>query len=1031
MGNKQIAPTHSEFNFDNTTKIWEAPEDPPLVRRLSTHRHSRQSVKNSLFFLKDFHHSRLIEVTFMADEFESFKFNLISKYSFPYSKKELKEFFRTIESECLDDLRNRFTRSIFWQNEDAEEAFKFIFKNEIKRPLMGFNKKDLVLKVDQNIKNFIFDLDDIPKFELIRSKQLLNEHFPKYRYDALTYYLHTEASEISVKDNDKAYIKTQNNMNTRKSMLNPSQDSKGFDASNSNSQNRMGTYSDFEIYSELKRVFPDICELIVFYAEKIDSYYDLFDGSEYKVFKKHILEHLKYCFFLKMKNLQIHGLYELEIRQKMSLIDRMIPTDYLTPKWENPYANDNLKVTVSKLKSSASNAFRSLIIEEDTINFGPEKCIKTKVVDGLRVFFYRFNALNANDSYLKDRVKDHTSKLLIKCEPFFSFRNFKVAIGKHFFPKDDFRKHIYEFLLSFMCSCATEMNYKHKVIKEMYFEQLKVFKPLLKKLSKSKNIEIANQVTFLSDILELKKIKALIDLSRTEYSRTILDMIQSPKLRVDAIIFLFVNLFAWINFTPVEINDVDFDNKIVNIYTCKVFAFSHYSSFFKAALDSFAQRLCGFRFGFSGSALITAVEQAFEQKLPTESDHRLFVNYTEAFVKIQDTKRLRQLILAQRLILQEYTVKSFERNHTPMGWSINKLFVNKSFIDNFFSFERMQGGEDTKKSKHIVLMIGGIGKAQLGFGQTDCLSKIASAFGSAEIFQFKYQFKNNKDFMWMPNFESLDLLGFSNIPRNYFELLETMGKRGSGTPVQSYNEYTQPARSVRRKKTTRVVKISSSKRNEWVHYCKIAGKCLAAMISNTNLFGHCNISLVGLSFGSVVAWHCYNDLFKLGKSDRIYDLAFIGAPLCLYEIDTIAIANLSGSLYNVFSSEDWILNIVSSNMPGVRHCVGNEKIQFDKPELYRKYFNLDLSEFVRDHKDYGSEAEKIASFIKNEKAFKMFLDDIKKNAEKPKQQKEFNKTMVEEISSDEDEIDSKNYRMTSRKVFGDKPAPRVQILTAR
>ena len=832
-------------------------------------------------------------------------------------------------------------------------------------------------------------------------------------------------------ENEKIRTKSSNNLHLRKSTFNPSQDSKAFDAPHSNNQNQLSTsYSDFEVFSELKRLFPEICELIVFYAEKIDSYYDLFDGSEYMVFKKHVLEHLKYCIFLKMKHLQITGLYELEIRQKMSQIDHMVPFDLLAPKWENPFANDNLKITISKLKICAANALRNLVIEEDIINFGPEKTLKTKLIASLRVFFYKYNSLHSSDMHLKDKVKEHAGKLLLKCEPFFSFLGFKTAIGKHFFPKDDFRKFIYDFLVSFLCSCALEMNFKHKLVKEMYFEQLKVFKPLLKKLSKTKNAEIAHQITLLLDIIELKKVKSLMNMARTEYSRTILDMIQSPKLKVDAIIFLFVNLFAWINFTPVEISDVDFDNKIVNIYTCKVFAFSHYSSFFKAALDSLAQQLCGFRFGFSGSSLINALEQSFEQKLPAESEHRLFVNYTEAFVRLQDSKRLRQLILAQRLILQEYIVQSFERNHMPMVWSINKLFVNKSFIDNFFSFERMKIEEDPKKSKHIILMIGGIGKAQLGFGQTDCLSKIASAFGNAEIFQFKYQFKNYKDLMGVPNFESLDLLGFSNMPRNYFELVESMSKGEFHSPIQSNHHHVHSGRSMRRKQTNRITKPSSSKRNEWVHYCKIAGKSLAAMMSNTNLFGHCTVSLVGLSFGAVVAWHCYNDLFKLGKSNRIYDLALIGAPLCLYEIDSIAITNLSGSLYNVFSSEDWILKVITANMPGVKHCVGNDKIQFDKSELHRKYFNLDLSEFVREHKDYGSEAEKIIAFIKNEKAFKIFLDDIKKNTEKPKKEKEASKTMIEEVSSEED-YNKNGYRMSNRKVFGDRLAPKVHILSAK
>jgi hypothetical protein len=1032
MGNKQVAPIQSEFNLDNNAIIWETPDENPLIRRISTHRNSRHSVKNSLFFLKEFQHSRLVDMTFMADEFENYKFQFINKHHFPFTKKELKSFFKSIQNECMEEFSNRFTQTVFWQNADAESTFSFIFKNEIKKPLTGFNKKDLVLKVDQNIKTFVMDLDDVSNFDLVRSKQLLNEHFPKYRHDALTFYLRNSGSDNSLNDNEKVYMKTPNIQKTRKSVYSKSQESKANDNSNPNSQNKIGTYSDFEIYADLKRLFPTICELIVFYAEKIDSYYDLFDGSEYKVFKKHVLEHLKYCVYLKMKSLQISGLYELEIRQKITQIDHMIPIDLLPPKFDNPYTNDNLKVTTSKLKSSAANALRNLVIEEDIINFGPEKIIKEKLINSLRGFFYRFHGFNSSDSYLKDKVKDQTNRLLNKCEPFFSFRVFKEAIGRHFFAKDEFRRHIYEFLLGFMCSCANELNFKHKFIKDMYFDNLKVFKPLLRKLLKTKNVEILNQVTFLSDILELKKVKSLMDLARTEFSRVILDMTQSPKLRVDAIIFLFVNLFAWINFMPVEINDVDFDNKVVNIYTCKVFAFNQYTSFFKAALDTFAQRLCGFRFGFSGPALITAIEQAFEQKLPTESDHRLFVNYTEAFVRVQDAKRLRQLILAQRLILQEYIVKSFERNHTPIGWNINKLFVNKSFIDNFFSFEKMTGGEDSRKSKHIVLMIGGVGKAQLGYGHTECLSKIASGLGSAEIYQFKYQFKNNKDFIAMQNFESLDLLGFSNIPRNYFELLEALGKQPSEKEIRAFNEFAQSGRSMRRKKTTHHAKTSSSKRNEWVHYCRIAGKCLAAMISNTNLFGHCNISLVGLSFGAVVAWHCYNDLFKLGKTDRIYDLAFIGAPLCLYEIDTLAIANLSGSLYNVFSADDWILKIVTSNMPNVRHCIGNDKLKFDKPELHRKYFNLDLSELVCDHKDYGNEAERIVSFIRHEKAFKFFMDEIKKNAEKPKEVvKETNRTLLEEISSEEEENASGSFYRTSRKVFKGNQGPKVQILSAK
>ncbi len=104
------------------------------------------------------------------------------------------------------------------------------------------------------------------------------------------------------------------------------------------------------------------------------------------------------------------------------------------------------------------------------------------------------------------------------------------------------------------------------------------------------------------------------------------------------------------------------------------------------------------------------------------------------------------------------------------------------------------------------------------------------------------------------------------------------------------------------------------------------GKSLAFLLSNSNIFEHRTVTLMGFSFGGVVAWNCFNDLFLLGRAEKMKDLILIGSPISQFDFDHQSINNINGNIFNVYSKTDAELKLVTDNMKNMKNCAGLGKL---------------------------------------------------------------------------------------------------------
>ena len=169
----------------------------------------------------------------------------------------------------------------------------------------------------------------------------------------------------------------------------------------------------------------------------------------------------------------------------------------------------------------------------------------------------------------------------------------------------------------------------------------------------------------------------------------------------------------------------------------------------------------------------------------------------------------------------------------------------------------------------------------------------------------------------------------------------------------------------------------------------LAGKCLAFFISHTDLFGDCLISLISFSSGSIVAYHCAYDLFRLGRLSKLNSVCFVGSPLTTSTFDTNLISNLRGRIFNVYSHKDFLMKYVTDPRSdneeepiGLREFTIKDFVEFEKPTYgigrdLKMIRNLNLSEVVKCHSEYKFHATEILNFLDKSMTFDLLFSRIK------------------------------------------------------
>lgn len=182
-----------------------------------------------------------------------------------------------------------------------------------------------------------------------------------------------------------------------------------------------------------------------------------------------------------------------------------------------------------------------------------------------------------------------------------------------------------------------------------------------------------------------------------------------------------------------------------------------------------------------------------------------------------------------------------------------------------------------------------------------------------------------------------------------------------------------------------IQKLGISTSNIDAHeYAIFAGKCLAFLIANTDIFGDLLVSLIGFSVGSLVAYYCAYDLFRLGKLDKLLSLSFVGSPLKISQLDSDLILNMVGRVFNVYSHDDYLLRyltVVDSDQEepiGLRKFTRADFIDLNSvtPEIGKNtqlVRNLNLSEWVKSHSEFKFHSFIILDFLYKVISYNLFL----------------------------------------------------------
>lgn len=939
--------------------LWD--EDFPIILNSPGEFNTRASVSkrresNAFFSFKNFSFKHIEQKSFLNEPLSSILNEIKSTNKFPMTKEELKNMFGQIKSKTIDDIGEVLNLPMNSIDDSKIQTLEFIFKNEIKIPIKVHNKSSLLGEIEHQIKTFVTNIPNLDEFK----PNILKNRFTKTIQPNLILDFNLDLLEFYKLTSPNNEFQSSSALAMKEELLEEIKQ------------------TPVEIYLSFKRNLGCFIDFILSYLETLDMNFNCFSAEEFKGMQAHIISQLKFFFYIKFKTMGISEFLMKEVTIYKERID-VLTANINDKKIENPYDNHNLRNTINSTISSASKAYKLLKFDDKRllkISFGIEKVLFKKLKSKIREFIYANTVIDHN-SVVSEQVKFFLEKIILSSTPIFDVELFKQTVIQAFISKEECVSLIFSFLQLFIINSAAMMDKRHKKLSENYFTKLEKLKPIFEILLTFVHDSIlSDQINETMEALDDSNLIYFLDLYKSSFKKLKRSFEKEVCMCRNLVIYLFCNVLCFLFFEEVDLDEVDLQGKMVNVLSVKIFAYTEYNSFFRAVILEMGHSLFNYHFGFSNKFLIETIESRFEKIKPNETENRLYVNYRQPLVHYIQTNKLRNLYLREKQVLRDYVIYSMSVESFKNELNVNKLFADNLFQDKFFTFKNLTKNPASDKSRHITIIIGGISEEL--YGTNDKNEELAAAFVGSEIYEFKYQIKSFEHLKYIEEFEALSMLGFSNLPKDYLDILKN-GRSLSN--FSSSSDFGQKATSS--VNPNFFDKTSSfgfeTDKNQWSLFCKIIGKCLAFIISNTNTFGHCVVSLVGLSFGSVVAWSCYQDLFLLGKCDKVYDIMLIGAPLCMYEMDHAALKNLNGSLYNVFSNNDWILKFISSNIPEIKLCCGNNKIKFSKSEISKKVLNLNMTKEVYNQSEYYQYAKKIVEFLRIEKSVREFDNLIQLN----------------------------------------------------
>lgn len=908
---------------------------------------AKRRESNAFFAFKEFSFKQVEQKTFLACQLFPMLHEYRSQLKFPMTKSDLKDLFSKHQEELIEQICTVLNIDSFSRSNSPSEAVTFIFKNELKNPVKVHNKSILLGEIEQQIKNFVLSTPNLQDFDAETAKDDFKQKVQS-RF--------SNKNEINLLDFAKLTINTFES----KVGLNDHPD-----------KNEERQRSAAELYLAYKSRLPFLIDFVLCYVEAVDMKYNCFSAEEFRHLQGHIVSQLKYFLYLKFKSLDIVDVLAKEValyKGRVDTLTQIIKMD----KVHNPFDNHNLRNIVNGTLMAAAKAYKFLKFDDKKISkfsFGIERVLLRKLKNRLRGFIYANTVIDRN-SVVTEQARTFLEKIIIDHTPLFDVELFKQTLVQAFVSKDECVDIIFNFLRLFILYSIRSMDKKHEKMIDVYFSKLEKLIPIFEALLViCKDKDLKDTIESYTEALDDTNIEFFKEISRNSLRQLKRNFEKETLICRNLVIYLFSNVVCFLSFEEVRLDEVDLQGKIVNLLTTKIFAYTNYSSFFRAVALEMGYSLLNYQYGFSNQFLIDAIEIEFEKIKPNESEKRLYVNYKQPLVYFMESNKLRNQYLQEKLILKDYVTYSMSVESYRDELNVSKLFLDSLFLDKFFTFKNVSARSKTSKSRHVYILMGGISESIYGSNAKN--EEFASAFKGSEVYEFKYQLKSFPEYEFMEEFESLSMLGFSNLPVEYLEIVKSMGSRSEVS--SSSGELKNKVAPFTQKSAARQSYLGfNTEKNQWNLFSRILGKCLAFLISNTNTFANCTVSLVGLSFGGVVAWNCYHDLFLLGKADRVFDILLVGAPICAYEIDQISLRNLSGSLFNVFSGNDWVLKFIASNMEQVKLCCGTNKIKYSKSDLSKKVLNLNLSKEIYCQGEYYQYAEKIVEFLKIEKCAREF-----------------------------------------------------------
>ena len=150
----------------------------------------------------------------------------------------------------------------------------------------------------------------------------------------------------------------------------------------------------------------------------------------------------------------------------------------------------------------------------------------------------------------------------------------------------------------------------------------------------------------------------------------------------------------------------------------------------------------------------------------------------------------------------------------------------------------------------------------------------------------------------------------------------------------------------------------------------LSGKILALMLASRLFLKYQTVTLVGFSLGAHVSKHCIKQLYKLHYeenipcNDIIQNVVLIAGATCVQnkekKFKEIFSKVISGKLFNCFSNEDQILNMLYTVCMN-KKPLGNSTLDLDG---FKNLINVDFTPLHLGHTDYRDKMDLVMSKIR-------------------------------------------------------------------